>query len=104
VIFIGVLSGVAQRVDDFPRYAVNANALSEPHQRAAQRCVLLDVDLLAIGQTAFELLGQDGGGGEPADELLARLAALISAGLIGQDGTGNILEPSSDDASAINIW
>jgi hypothetical protein len=38
-----------------------------------------DVDLFAASETALHLLGQDGSGGKPADQLLARFRALIGA-------------------------
>jgi hypothetical protein len=47
--------------------------------------VAFDADLLTISETGFHLLGEDSSGGKAPDELLARLATLIAASLIGQN-------------------
>ena len=75
------------------------NALRDPHQRAGQRRVPLDADFLAIGETGLHLLGEDSGGGEAPDQLLARLAALIGAALIGQDGVRDVTIAPRNDAT-----
>jgi len=69
----------------------------------SQLGVLGDVDLLAVGQTAFHLLGEHGGSSKPPDQLLAALTALILAALVDEDGASDIAIPSSDNTAAINI-
>jgi hypothetical protein len=65
--------------------------------------VPLDADFLAIGETGLHLLGEDSGGGEAPDQLLARLAALIGAALIGEDGVRDITIAPRNDAAAVDI-
>jgi hypothetical protein len=79
----------------------NTDALRDPHQRAGQRRVPLDADFLAIGETGLHLLGEDSGGAP--DQLLARLAALIGAALIGEDGVRDITIAPRNDAAAVDI-
>ena len=43
-----------------------------------------DVDLLAAGETPFEILGQNTGGAEPSDQLPARFRTQFGAALVDQ--------------------
>jgi len=51
------------------RHPIDTDARREPDQRAGERRVLGDVNLLAVGKPAFQLLSQDGGGREATDQL-----------------------------------
>ena len=65
--------------------------------------MLADVDLATISKTAFHLFGNDGGGGEASDQLLAALAAAINAALIDEDRTGDVTITAGDQAATVNI-
>ena len=49
--------------------AIDADALCQPRQRAAEQGVSFDVDLLTIGKLSLELLSQNTSGAEPANQL-----------------------------------
>ena len=51
---------------------IDADALCQPRQRAAQQGVAFDVDLFTAGETPFEILGQNTGRAEPSDQLSTR--------------------------------
>ena len=58
----------------------------------------LDVDLLAIGKSRLELLGQDSSGSKPANQLQPSLAQLVESALIESDLRGDVPEPGSRHA------
>src|SRR3954452_945235 len=62
----------------------------------------LDVDLLAIGKSCLELLGQDSSGSQPTDQLQSGLAQLVESALIERDLRGDVPEPAIDGRAAIN--
>ena len=62
----------------------------------------LDVDLLAIGKSRLELLGQDSSGSKPANQLQPSLAQLVESALIESDLRGDIPEPAVDDRAAVD--
>ena len=65
--------------------------------------MLLDVDLLAVGEAALHLLEENRGRSEPAHQLQPALRALISAALVGEDAAGDVLEAPRDGATPIDI-
>ena len=62
----------------------------------------LDVDLLAIGKSRLELLGQDSSGSKPANQLQPGLAQLVESTLIESDLRGDVPKPAIDDRAAID--
>ena len=62
----------------------------------------LDVDLLAIGKSRLELLGQDSSGSKPANQLQPGLAQLVESALIESDLRGDVPKPAIDDRAAID--
>ena len=65
--------------------------------------MLGDVDHSAVCQLGFHPFGNDGGGGEASDQLLAALAAAINAALIDEDRTGDVTITAGDQAATVNI-
>src|SRR5271163_1584365 len=65
--------------------------------------MLADIDLLPVGELGLHRLGQDGGGAEPADKLQPRLAALIDATLVSDDGDEDVAIPASNGAATVDI-
>jgi hypothetical protein len=55
---------VAERRRNVARYAIDPDLRRQPDQRRRQRGVLGNVDLFTVGEAAFQLLGEDGSGGE----------------------------------------
>lgn len=64
--------------------------------------MLGDVDRLATRQAGFHLFGDDSASRKSADELQARLAALIAI-LVAKNGVADVSKSSGDEASAVNI-
>ena len=52
---------------------------------------------------AFEILGQNTGGAEPADQLPARFRTQFGAALVDQDGGSDIAKTSSDSEPTISV-
>ena len=63
----------------------------------------LDVDLLAAGETPFEILGQNTGGAEPSDQLPTRFRTQFGATLVDQDGGSDIAKTSSYAEPTISV-
>src|SRR5271169_4089056 len=65
--------------------------------------MLLNVYLLAVSEMTFHLLGQNGGGGKTADQLLTAFAALIDPALIDYDRGGDVAIASGDGRATVNV-
>ena len=68
--------------------------------------MLGDVDLLAIGKSRLELLGQDSSGSKPANQLQPSLAQLVESPLIESDLRGDVAAapPSVAKNFRRSIW
>jgi hypothetical protein len=81
---------VAQRWRDVFGDVIDANAVRQSHQRARQGGVLLNVDLFAVRELRFHLLGKDGASGKAANELQAAFAAVLGTALVENDGGSDV--------------
>jgi hypothetical protein len=54
--------------------------------------MLLNVNLLAVGEARLQLLSKNRGGSKPTHQLQSALRALISAALVGENAASDILE------------
>src|SRR6478736_3254331 len=74
--------------------------------RQARRDVLgapIDADLFTAGQAAFEILRQNTGGAEPADQLPTRFRTQFGAALVDQDGGSDIAKTACDPEPTIGV-
>jgi hypothetical protein len=85
------------------RHPVDADLGRQPDQRRRQCRVFIDVNLLAVDQPAFQLLGEHGGGGKAADKLLSTFAAHVTAALVYQNRAGDVPVASGDQGAAVDV-
>ena len=85
------------------RSTLEADALCQPRQRAAQQGVAFDVDLLAASQTPLKILGKNTGSTKPPDQLPTQLRTQLGAALISQNGVCNIAKTPSDAEPTISV-
>ena len=98
-----VMGGIVLKVRGYvPRHPIDADLRRQPDQRRRQRRMLVDINLLTVGETAFQLLSQHSRSRKTPNELQARLAAQLLA-LVNQDGAGDVPVAPGDDTAAINI-
>ena len=57
--------------------AIDADAIGKPHQRGAQKRVLRDIDLFAVGEAGFHPLGKNRGSRKPPNELEPRFRETV---------------------------
>jgi hypothetical protein len=94
---------LADVLGNVSRHALQPKMIDDAHQRAGKLSERGDVDRLAVDDLGFDLLGENGGGGEAPDQVLARFGALIDATLVREDGVGDVPVATIQRAPAVDL-